>query len=126
MIKEKKGDCIFIDIKNWIFFAACHETFQLIGISFSVSSQLWHQFSFWFYLPFFWSHWLFHLHFFKVLCIEETRPKTTFLKGGVFAQSVTKVVYKSVAKMNTTSYYLGGGAALDVLGNHFRAPSSAK
>ena len=64
--------------------------------------------------------------FLKVLCIEETRPKTTFIKGGVFAQSVTKVVYKSVAKMNITSYYLGGGAALDVLGNHFRAPSSAK
>ena len=64
--------------------------------------------------------------FLKVLCIKETRPKTTFIKGGVFAQSVTKVVYKSVAKMNITSYYLGGGAALDVLGNHFRAPSSAK
>ena len=126
MIKEKKGDCIFIDIKNWIFFAACHETFQLIGISFSVSSQLWHQFSFWFYLHFFGRTGCFISIFLKVLCIKETRPKTTFIKGGVFAQSVTKVVYKSVAKMNITSYYLGGGAALDVLGNHFRTPSSAK
>ena len=82
MIKEKKGDCIFIDIKNWIFFAACHETFQLIGISFSVSSQLWHQFSFWFYLHFFGRTGCFISIFFKSSLHKRNKTENHFYKRG--------------------------------------------
>ena len=83
MIKEKKGDCIFIDIKNWIFFAACHETFQLIGISFS-QSLLSYGISFHsgsIYL-FFRSHWLFHLPFFKSSLHRRNKTENHFYKRG--------------------------------------------
>ena len=37
-------------------------------------------------------------------------------KGCVFALTVTKVVHKSVAKMNITSHFLGGGPSDTTLG----------